>query len=598
MNELNRTLITYSIRNNLLIFLGTAFFAVHTLAYIIYFKLNFPHGDDIDYTLRIAHEYAKTGQFPFSEFISSASSHLTYSLKLISLPNLLWNSFDVVNFYYLQWILMSLTLFFLFLIIKRTSKSLFWVLIPISAFVYCPIFITGYFVFSTVMWLSVSLCISIVVYLVTTKKITPLVSTAAISVAVYSSFFNLIGLMAWLPGIISFLRKDSEQKRAYKKWLIPWIICASIFGIIFLSLAPSIANQSKLDLFFSLDGLSFVVTYLATSYRFGTENIVLSKIIGFITLLLCGYLFYFFWKINKENFQKAYPWLLLIIISIVTGMYIAIGRMDLGYHDGNESFYKTISFFSQIGILVLFSMILLEIKKNARNRMSYVKIGLIILIIVSQMIFLIPSYYAGWVKGDYYFQEKMAYVNCYSLTHGSECLIAPPFHGMAPAFERGHYELEFFNFLAENQLGIFGEMDFNQQNRHDLNEFRGILENNSDIESGFGKIEKINGKLISEHSIVIEESFVNIEGWILDKNKMSVNSIFLMIDNKPLLKYDDFIYRENIKENNVDVSESNSYWNIIFLSGYIEKGCHEITIIGLSNETLVKLEQKIELCRI
>ena len=597
MNELNRTLITYSVRNNLLIFLGTAFFAVHTLAYIIYFKLNFPHGDDIGYTLAIAYEYAKTGQFPFSEFISSASSHLTYSLKLISLPNLLWNSFDVVNFYYLQWILMSLTLFFLFLIIKRTSKSLFWVLIPISAFVYCPIFITGYFVFSTLMWLSVSLCISIVVYLVTTKKITPLVSTAAISVAVYSSFFNLIGLMAWLPGIISFLRKDSEQKLSYKKWLIPWIICASIFGIIFLSLAPSIANQSKLDLFFSLDGLSFVVTYLATSYRFGTENIVLSKIIGFITLLLCGYLFYFFWKINKENFQKAYPWLLFVIISIVAGMCIAIGRMDLGYHDGNESFYKTISFFSQIGILVLFSMILLEIKKNARNRMSYVKIGLIILIIVSQMIFLIPSYYAGWVKGDYYFQEKMAYANCYSLTHGSECLIAPPFHGMEPAVERGH-ELEFFNFLAENQLGIFGEMDFNQQNRHDLNEFRGILENNSDIEPGFGKIEKINGKLISEQSIVIEESFVNIEGWILDKNKMSVNSIFLMIDNKPLLKYDDFIYRENIKEDSDDISESNSDWNIIFLSGYIEKGCHEITIIGLSNETLVKLEQKIELCRI
>ena len=169
---------------------------------------------------------------------------------------------------------------------------------------------------------------------------------------------------------------------------------------------------------------------------------------------------------------------------------------------------------------------------------------------------------------------------------------------MEPAFERGQYELEFFNFLAENQLGIFGEMDFNQQNRHDLNEFRGILENNSDIEPGFGKIEKINGKLISEQSIVIEESFVNIEGWILDKNKMSVNSIFLMIDNKPLLKYDDFIYRENIKEDSDDISESNSDWNIIFLSGYIEKGCHEITIIGLSNETLVKLEQKIELCRI
>ena len=46
------------------------------------------------------------------------------------------------------------------------------------------------------------------------------------------------------------------------------------------------------------------------------------------------------------------------------------------------------------------------------------------------------------------------------------------------------------------------------------------------------------------------------------------------------------------------VSEKDSGWNIIFLSGYIEKGCHEIGIIGLSNETLVKLQEKIEVCRI
>ena len=48
--------------------------------------------------------------------------------------------------------------------------------------------------------------------------------------------------------------------------------------------------------------------------------------------------------------------------------------------------------------------------------------------------FLIPSYYAGWMKGEYYFDEKMAYVNCYSLTHGTECLNPLPFHGMEPAF--------------------------------------------------------------------------------------------------------------------------------------------------------------------
>ncbi len=85
---------------------------------------------------------------------------------------------------------------------------------------------------------------------------------------------------------------------------------------------------------------------------------------------------------------------------------------------------------------------------------------------------------------------------------------------------------------------------------------------------------------------------------MLDGNNMPLNSIFLMIDDEPLLKYDDFIHREDIKENSHDFYESNYGWNIIFLSGYIEKGCHEIAIIGLSDETLVKIEQKIELCRI
>ena len=129
-----------SLKQKLLIFIGIAFFAIHTLIYIINFRLNFPHGDD-GLVWPVAYSYAKTSQFPIEEFFSSASSHLTYSLKLISLPNLLWNSFDMVNFYYLQWIIMSLTLFFFFLIIRRTNKKLFWVLIPISASVYCPIFI-------------------------------------------------------------------------------------------------------------------------------------------------------------------------------------------------------------------------------------------------------------------------------------------------------------------------------------------------------------------------------------------------------------------------------------------------------------------------
>ena len=148
-------------KEKIIIFLATSFFSIHTLVYILKFKLNFPFGDD-GQASSFAYEYLATGSWDglFGiTVISSYASHLIYSVKLLVLPNLVYNSFDVVNFYYLQWVIMSLTLLFLFLILKKTDKRLYWVLIPISAFIYCPIYNTGYFIFSSIMWLMVTLCI-------------------------------------------------------------------------------------------------------------------------------------------------------------------------------------------------------------------------------------------------------------------------------------------------------------------------------------------------------------------------------------------------------------------------------------------------------
>ena len=586
-------------RKNVIIFLAVSFFSIHTLVYILQFRLNFPFGDD-NHTYSFAYEYLSTGSwgglFGITE-ISDYASHLIYSLKLLALPNLIYNSFDVVNFYYLQWIIMSLTLLVLFLILKKTDNRLYWVLIPISAFIYCPIYNTGYWIFSSIMWLMVTFCIVLTVYLLNKEKITNSIFLSSVSIAIFSTFFSLIGIMAWLAGLICLAKRNNEGK-IRKKYLAAWIAVTVITGFIFVLLVTSLEviqfdEETYLVKFFSIEGISFVTTYLATSYRFGTENIFFSKIIGVITLILSGYFFYYFIRI-KKNVQESYPWLLFILLGIISGIIIAIGRMGLEGHDGNESFYKAVSQFSQIGILVLVSMLMLEIKKNRTKKFTNIKLCLCILIIISQMVFLIPSYYASWVKAEHYYDVKNVYVDCYSLTHGTECLDWTEYSRFPHPFERT--KVQAANFWLENKMSVFGDANFNQQNGHDLNKFRTILENNPDIEFGFGKIEKINGQLVSKQSIVIEENFVNIEGWILDENKSSVDSIFLMIDNKPLLKYEDFVSRGD-KEYDY-VSEKDSGWNIIFLSGYIEKGCHEIGIIGLSNDTLVKLQEKIEMCKI
>jgi len=212
-------------------------------------------------------------------------------------------------------------------VIRRTDKRLYWTLIPISATVYCPIFITGYFIFSTIMWLSVSLGIISVVYFLTSPILKRSHIFAAISMATFSTFFNLMGTVTWIIGIIRFFKKENNSY-FQKKWIAVWLGGLIINGIIIFIFAPSLSGQNKIDLFLSIDGLKFLITFLATSYRFGSENIELSQVVGFFTLIIFGYLVYYFMR--KEEFQKAYPWLMLITISIISGMIIAIGRMDLG----------------------------------------------------------------------------------------------------------------------------------------------------------------------------------------------------------------------------------------------------------------------------
>ena len=581
-------------RKKIIIFLATSFFAIHTLIFILMFRLNFPYGDD-GQAFSFAYEYLATGSldglFGITA-ISAYTSHLIYSVKLLALPNLIFNSFDVVNYYYLQFVIMSLTVLFLFLILKKTNKRLYWVIIPISAFIYCPIYNTGYFIFSSLMWLLVTLCIVLTVFLLNREKITHSIFLSAISIAVFSTFLNLIGIVAWLTGFISLLKKDGKRKIIKKKYLAAWIFATLVVGLIFLSLTKS-SLETYWEQFFSIEGLSFVTTYLATSYRFGTENIVYSKIIGIITLILSGYLFYYFIRI-KKNVQESYPWLLLILISIISGIIIAIGRME--GHDGNESFYKAVSQFSQIGILVLVSMLMLEIKKNRPKKFANIKLCICIVIIISQMVFLVPSYYASWVKGEHYYEVKTAYVDCYSLTHGTECLKAPEFSGtLEPPFELNRMYIT--NFWLENKLSIFGEESFNQQNRDDLKYFEDVLKKNPNYELGVGEIEKVNDRIVLEDTVVMKEEFIKIEGWMLDKDRNQLDSLFVIIDDIPFLKYDDFVYMDSKEYSVNETRNNNSKWIITFLSGYLELGCHDISFVGLHNETLFHLDQKIILCK-
>ena len=65
------------------------------------------------------------------------------------------------------------------------------------------------------------------------------------------------------------------------------------------------------------------------------------------------------------------------------------------------------------------------------------------------MLLLIPSYYSGWERGEYYFNEKMDFVNCFTLSPNTNCL------DRYSTYE--HDFLPMINYLIENKLSVFGE---------------------------------------------------------------------------------------------------------------------------------------------
>ena len=579
-------------KTTILILIGILFFAIHTLVFINIHMMNFPWGDDFHY-MRFSYELFTSNEFPIEEFLRPAGdNHLSFSIKLLTLPNLIYNSFDLTNLYYLQWVVMSLTLFFIFLTIRNTNKKLLWTLIPISASLYCPIFIVGYWVFATNIWLFPALCISIIIYLLSRPKISAQIVTISISLAIFSTFFNLIGTVVWVCGLY-FLRKSSKKKFLNIKFIFPWIGGMLFSGFIILTFTGS-SSQISLSRLFSIDALGFFFAYLSTSYRFGVENILLSHAVGCATLIIISFLAYHFYR-SKTNSTDTFPWFLLIFISLIAGLVITVGRVDLG-HDGTQSFYKTLSSLSQIGIIVLISIIINNLKKNKlKTNYYHFKIGILLCIIILQMIFLIPSYYAGWEKAEHYYEQKSLNQNCYSLTHGNECLTSTE-PGLTPPYERK--VLEIFNFWLENNYSFFSNSEFNSKNTDDMIKFQTFVNSSPTKILSSGKIEKINDEQIIKNEVYVDDQFIKLEGWVIENKNLPIDSLYLMMNNQPFMKYDD-LYDVAITEKHGILSDNEKpkAWTMIFLIGYLETGCYSISLQGISDSYLFELEDKIQLCR-
>ena len=565
-------------RNKIIILALVGFFASQKFYFKTLYQINFPYGIDFSLGIDYVYTYVKTGVFPFDEFIApfSVSVHQLIFQRLITFPNVFFNAFDVANFVYLHWGLESVALFLIFLLLKRTNPKLYWLLIPISAFIYSPLQDSGNHLIGMIMWLLPPVSIIGIIYLLDKKPSLKLLSLS-ICLAIASTFSTIIGIVAWLVGIICLIKFDSHHKKwIEKKWLVIWITCTIITGLIFYSQFPKdAATQPNFSFLFTYDGFAFLATFISSAFRLKYHFLMV--LVGSISLILGSFCVYYF-TIYKKNLKIALPWLLFLLVGVGGGLVTDLGRGDLPLHYGNEPYYIPISQFFQIGLLALISLIILDIKKCPLHTQKKILLYFLIAVIIGHMILLIPSYYAGWLRGDHYFQLKTEYANCYSLSPELDCIKKPSDILLS---DRN----TMINYWIENKLSIFGDPSFNNKNLEHISYFEETWNKNNETSVGIGEIELINNiPIAGKRTVYVNEPLVIISGSILDEKEKQLDSVFLLVDDKPFIKFD-------------NSAQSYSEWKIFFMSGYLENDCQLISIAGFKDNKNIKLHQEIELCK-
>ena len=576
-------------RNKIIILSLVGFFASQKLYFKALYQIDFPFGVDYSHAINYVYNYVKTGIFPFDEFFVLHGAHNLIFPRLITFPNVFFNSFDVANFVYLHWGLESIALFLIFLLLKRTNPKLYWLLIPISAFIYSPLQDSGNHLIGMIMWLLPPVSIIGIIYLLDKKPNLKLLP-AAICLAIVSTFSTTVGIIAWLPGIISVIKFDSHHKKwIEKKWLLVWLTCTIIAGLIFYSQLPKDATQLNFSFLFTYDGFSFLATFISSAFRLKYHFLMV--LVGTISLILGSFCVYYF-TILKKNLKIALPWLLFLLVGVGGGLVTDLGRGESPLHYGNEPYYIPISQFFQIGLLVLISLIILDIKKCPLHTQKKILLYFLVAVIIGHMVLLVPSYYAGWVRGEHYFQLKTEHANCYSLSPELDC-IKPTGMNFLPAEND-----PMINYWIENKLSFFRDASFNNKNLEHISYFEETWNKNDETNLGIGEIESINNVPVAEkRTIYLNKPLIVISGWILDEEKKQLDSVFLLVDDKPFIKFDDFQPRKDVLENFDKNAQIDSGWEIFFMSGYLKNDCQLISIVGFKDDKNIKLNQEIELCK-
>ena len=140
---------------------------------------------------------------------------------------------------------------------------------------------------------------------------------------------------------------------------------------------------------------------------------------------------------------------------------------------------------------------------------------------------------------------------------------------------------------------IFNDYGFNEKNQTSLANFSDF-KNNVVIFSQNNRIDSINEISISDQIIYdIDTPILFINGQLITAQDSTINELFILLDDTPILKIDDYNIETIVQDDNTLLLS----WSIYFMSGYIENGCHSINLVGITENEKIYNNEDVIICR-
>ena len=584
-------------KQNTIIFLFVAFLAIQGFALIEIYKINFPYAyDTTSMRIFIDYMYADgdyTVQELFDELLSDTNSRGIIFPKLIVMPNYLLNNFDSGNIFYLNWILISLTLMMIFLTIRNKNPKLYWTLIPISAFLFSPLVNNNYFNYTITIWYLAGFCVVTVVYFLS-KNHTIRNTVGVIIFSIIATYSIPLALPVWIIGSLTMFRSYIRKKIWAQKIPIIYFSLMVIIGIIYYT--GNISSQAIISInnLISINSLSVYATFLAVPFKLKFPELMI--IVGTASVCISAFIVYYL-GINRKKSTEIFPWVLFLVVSGTAAIIMRIGRFD-PYFEGNLPYYSPIAGLFQIGLCLLIAVLILDIKQRAVLKRKQLLLIFLYSIIILQIVFLVPSYYNGWWKADYYYDQKIEHLKCLSLYHDwNNC--QKMYEESFDKSDSGdvYDDFRILNYLLKNNFNIFSEKpNFNQNTINELENFSMKLQNQQ-LQVINSEITYVNGINVQEkNKITTNDEAIIISGIIDDTNVRGIHVLYLLVNEIPTAKFDNFYYVQS--DDTLPTTITQIEWTFALLKNYLPPGCNQISVAGLIDDKPFLINNDIEICTV